>query len=163
MFEREARLYGLTLGLANMLAADIEEEQMATPAPGGGNTPVWVLGHLAVVASFAAKQLGLPSTCPEDWRAKFGPGSKPPAPSDPRPTKAELLAALTEGHQRVTEGAKKAPVEELAKPHSVEFMLTVLPTRGDLLAHLMTTHEAFHLGQLSLWRRQMGYPSVLPI
>jgi len=36
----------------------------------------------------------------------------------------------------------------------------VLPTRGDLLAHILTTHEATHLGQLSAWRRQLGFPPV---
>lgn len=163
MFERETRLYAMMYGLANMLADGIDDLQLATPAPGGGNTPVWILGHLAVVASYAARQMGLPPTCPEDWGKRFGPGSKPPTPEEPRPTKAELLAALAEGHRRVTEAVRNASPDELAKPHAIEFLLQTLPTRGDLLAHLMTTHEAFHLGQLSLWRRQMGLPSVLPI
>jgi ATP-dependent RNA helicase RhlE len=32
-----------------------------------------------------------------------------------------------------------------------------------LLAHLITTHEAVHLGQLSAWRRMMGLPGVLKL
>lgn len=163
MFERESRLYATMLGLANLLAEGIDDEHLATPAPGGGNTPVWIFGHLAVVASSAVQRLGGVPTCPEDWGPRFGPGSKPPAPSDPRPMKAELLAALTRGHERLTLAVQSAPPDALSQPHNIPFLLEALPTRGDLLAHVMTTHEAFHLGQLSLWRRQMGLPSVLPI
>lgn len=163
MFERETRLSNLSLGLANMLAADIPDEQLATPAPGGGNTPVWILGHLAVVASFANQRMGLPATCPEDWQGRFGPGSKPPAPDAPRPKKDELMAAIANGHEQLAKAVAQAPPEALEPPHGIEFLRELLPTRGDLIAHIMTTHAMFHLGQLSLWRRQMGYKSVLPI
>ena len=42
----------------------------------------------------------------------------------------------------------------------IRFLLRHLPTVGDLLAHLLTTHSAYHLGQLSTWRRAAGLPEV---
>jgi hypothetical protein len=35
------------------------------------------------------------------------------------------------------------------------------PRMADFVAHLMTTHAASHLGQLSAWRRLRGLPAVL--
>jgi hypothetical protein len=53
----------------------------------------------------------------------------------------------------------------MSEPHTLElrFLKGPLPTVGDLLAHLMTTHEAAHLGQLSAWRRLLGLPGVLQL
>ncbi len=54
--------------------------------------------------------------------------------------------------------APNADAAKLAIPHRMElFENTPLQTRGDLVAHLLATHPAFHLGQLSTWRRQMGF------
>jgi uncharacterized damage-inducible protein DinB len=47
-------------------------------------------------------------------------------------------------------------------PHEVEFLKpTPLKTNRHLLSHLMTTHESMHIGQLSTWRRQMGFEKVV--
>jgi hypothetical protein len=34
-------------------------------------------------------------------------------------------------------------------------------TQGDILSHLMTTHFATHVGQLSVWRRAHGKPPLV--
>jgi hypothetical protein len=36
----------------------------------------------------------------------------------------------------------------------------VFPTAGDLLAHLLTSHEATHVGHLSACRRGRGMPPL---
>jgi len=43
------------------------------------------------------------------------------------------------------------------QPHSVQILKeTPIRTNGDLLAHLMSTHQSFHLAQLSACRRKAG-------
>ncbi len=52
--------------------------------------------------------------------------------------------------------------EVLDAPHAIELLkTTVLKTNGDVLAHLMTTHESFHLAQLSACRRKAGKGPVI--
>jgi uncharacterized damage-inducible protein DinB len=48
-------------------------------------------------------------------------------------------------------------------PQPGPFLQKELPTLGDILGHLMTTHPSLHLGQLSTWRRVIGLPPVLSI
>jgi uncharacterized damage-inducible protein DinB len=92
----------------------------------------------------------------------FAPGSKPQALQPPLPTKAELMEALEKGHQRVIEAAPNASADVLNQPHAVELLkTTVLKTNGDVLAHLMCTHESFHIAQLSACRRKSGKGPVV--
>jgi hypothetical protein len=165
MFDRERKLYDFMLGYCKLLTRDIDDARMAdSPAP-GVNHPAWILTHLALATDYAARLLGEQPKCPEAWHKKCGPGSKLSPNRGDYASKQELLAALEAGHARVNAAAARVTEEALNRPHSVEIPILkqLLPTVGELLAHLMTTHAGIHLGQLSLWRRTMGLPSVLPI
>jgi hypothetical protein len=162
MFERELTLYKFNLNYLRLLAADIEEAQMQECAFPGANPPIWILGHLAVSTDYAGRILGLERACPREWHVKFAPGSKPAELQPPLPTKDELLAAIENGHRRVAEALPNASAEALNKPHEVELLRpTVLKTVGDVLGHLMCTHAAFHLAQLSACRRKSGKAHVV--
>lgn len=156
MLEQTCKLSRFNLWLMEALTADIQETEMTLqPAP-DVNPPVWILGHLAVATDYAAKALGGERKCPREWHAEFGPGSAA-APQKTRPTKAELLTAIREGHERLATLASQATADHLARPHEVELLkATPLKTIGDLVAHLMSTHESQHLGQLSMWCRLTG-------
>jgi hypothetical protein len=165
MFERERKLYGIMLGLCKIQTSDIDDAKLTDlPAP-GVNHPAWLLTHLAVCTDYAARLLGAPTRCPREWHQRCGPGSRVTADRGVYASKPELLAALEAGHGCVSEAVGRATEEVLLRPHGVElaFVKTTFPTVGDLLAHLMTTHTGFHLGQLSMWRRMMGLPGVLGI
>jgi hypothetical protein len=157
VFERELTLYKFNLNFLRLLAADFGESDLeGAPFP-GANPPVWILGHLAVATDFAARILGLDATCPKRWHVQFAPGSKPSELKPPLPTKSELLAAIENGHRRVSEAAPKASTEAMDKPHNVELLKpTNLKTVGDVVAHLMCTHESMHIAQLSACRRKAG-------
>jgi hypothetical protein len=165
MFERECKLYAFVLNYARLLSADIDEARMAEQPAAGMNHPAWILGHLAICTDYAAKVLGLEKQCPDQWHKQFGPGSTPTSDRSAYPSKAELLAALAAGHERIAAAALNADPKRMASPHKVDiaFVKVWMPTLGDLLAHLMTTHPASHLGQLSAWRRTMGLPGVLAL
>jgi uncharacterized damage-inducible protein DinB len=163
MLDHERTAYAWVLDYTRKLADGIPEADMAVqPAP-GMNTPLWILGHLAVVADYAAKLLGEPREGPRAWHVAFGPGSRPEAPPDPAPTKAALLAALEAQHARVSAAAARLAPERLREPHPFDLapLKASFPTVGELLTHMMTTHPAMHLGQLSAWRRLRGLPAVL--
>jgi DinB superfamily len=157
VFERELTLYKFNLKYLRLLMADLDESDLGSAPFEGANPPVWILGHLAISADFSGGLLGLKPVCPIEWRKPFAPGTDSSAVPRPWPTKSELLAAIENGHRRVSEAAPGASAEAMNKPHDIAFFKpTVLATVGDVLAHTMTTHIAFHLAQLSACRRRAG-------
>ncbi|QDU88062.1 DinB superfamily protein [Pirellulimonas nuda] len=156
------RLYDFTLGYCQRLLEDVDEEQMQLQPSPGVNPPAWIVGHLAICTDFALGLLGEPKRLPAEWSEEFGPGSEPLSQQHPYPSKAELLIALKEGHAAVVAALPRVDPESLTVPNPIEsaVLRRAFPTAGDLLAHLMSTHESFHLGHLSNWRRQMGRPPL---
>lgn len=165
MFQRESRLYTFMHSYCHSLADGIPEDQMTTQPAANVNHPAWILGHLAVATDYALQCLGEPGVCPREWHTTFAPGSKPLADRAAYPSRAELLTVLDAGYARVIEAARNPDLQRMQQSHTVpfDFLKQYVPTVGDLLAHLMTTHLAAHLGQLSMWRRLMGLPGVMSI
>lgn len=164
MFEIETKLYRFMSKYCHSLVADIDDAQLAEQPYPGANPPGWILGHLAICTDFAVQLLGGRIACPKEWHRMFSPGTTPPQDRAAYPSKAELVEAYERGHERVIEAVGGASEEALNAPHSVEILRgTPLETVRDVIAHLMTTHEATHLGQLSAWRRQLGFGAILNI
>ena len=157
MFEREITLYAFNLAHLQRVAADLAEDSLdEQPAP-GLKPPRWVLGHLAIATDLGLRCLGVAEYCPREWHEAFGPGSPLGAPG-PRPSKAELVAAIEAGHGYLTAALPNADPEHLAGRHKVAILRsTPLVTWGDVVGHLMTNHAAFHISQLSACRRQAGH------
>jgi hypothetical protein len=160
MYERELRIYAFLLGYEQKLLADLPDEALRAPVAAGVNPPSWIVGHLAVAADFGLGILGRPTLVPKSWLVLFGPGSKPAETAARHPPKAELVAALERGHDQLTAAAREADAGRLAAPSPFEPLRHVFPTAGDLLAHLLTSHEATHVGQLSACRRGRGLPPL---
>jgi hypothetical protein len=157
MFERELRLNGLMNGILSRLLNDLDDAQLAVPIASGGNPPAWILAHLALANDYALRMLGEPRVCPSEWHKRFGPGKSPKEDAGTLPSKAELLQKLEEGRQAVAAAVAKADPARMNEPQTVDFFKnTPIETNGDVVAHLMTTHLAGHLGQLSAWRRVQG-------
>ena len=152
-------LYAFTLAMCERLIADIPQDDMEfQPAP-GVNPPAWILGHLAICTDYALQLMGRPMRMPKTWHEEFGPGSNPLPQKHPYPPRDELMAALRTGHAEVAAAFATVDPQQLTAPNPLTnfpFLIETLPTTGDLLAHLLTTHEAAHLGHLSNWRRQTG-------
>jgi hypothetical protein len=160
MFDRELRLYEFLGGYAALLTADLTDAQLTVQPATGVNPPLWILGHLCVVADGGLKLLGASRLRPLSWHRDFGRGSEPGRHQIATPGKVELLAAYRESHDALTRAVAAAPVGFADTPNQTG-ILPQLGTLGDLLAHILTTHEGMHLGQLSSWRRQMGLAGVL--
>ena len=142
------------------LVADIPEERIAEQPVAGVNHPAWILGHLAFVADHVAGMLGAEKQIPEQWAALFRPGSKPEANRSSYPSKAELLAALEQGCERLRQRAATATPEQLSQPTTNPRAKETLPTAKEFVAFLLTGHMGGHLGQLSSWRRMIGMPPL---
>jgi len=162
MFETQIHLYDFMRGYCHQIMADVGDDQLAHRPFERANPPGWILGHLAICTDFAATMLGGRRDCPKPWHELFSPKSVPSSDPASYPKKTELLAAYDEGHQRVVEVLNSAAAEVLDQPHSIDFLRgSAIVTVRDLVGHLMTTHEAFHVGQLSTWRRQMGFAPIV--
>ncbi len=137
------------------LTAVMTPEDLQT-SHGGMNPPGWILGHLAIVAD-AAPYLKLPRKCPFSWHRAFSPRS---TPSDemPQQTVAEWMAVIRAGYERVLAALPTLDESLLAEPHGFDILDgTKIETKGQLLIHVLTTHLATHIGQLSAWRRNQGH------
>jgi uncharacterized damage-inducible protein DinB len=160
MFDRERRLYADQYGYARELVADVPDEEFAEEPVPGLNHPAWIIGHLTTTADFGLHVLGQKPVAPEGWGPTFAPGSVPDPNRGTYPTKAELLNAYEAGHAAFAAAAAQFDDARAAAPNPVAGLKARFPTLGDLVAHLLTTHEATHLGQLSAWRRTMGKQSI---
>lgn len=160
MFDRECKVYAFLREYGLSLAADVDESQFAESPSPGINPPAWLFGHLVVAGELGVSLLGQSSELAESWRNDFGPGSTPRNDRASYPSRAELLSAYEATHARLDQAARAADPARLERRHPLKMALLQkhLPTIGDLVAHLLTSHEASHLGHLSNWRRQMGMP-----
>jgi hypothetical protein len=149
-------IYRFMYRYGRQIIADLSEEQMKTPAFTGANPPSWIIGHLTVSADYGLKIMGQPMLAGKNWHVMFGPGSSPMKHLDKHPNRAELLAAYEAGHDAVLAALPNVNMEAMKAPSFFEPLLKDLPTLGDLLTHLVTSHEGFHVAQLSACRRAGG-------
>ncbi len=165
MTDRETILaaFRFTLGYAEKLAADLSEDEMARFPQRGMNHAAWLLGHVALGADFVALLLGQSMVTDEEWMATFGPGSTPADNRALYPSKDQLLATMRMTHDRAIELLSEATPAQLDAPNQTRFFPVEFPTVGALITHLMTSHAALHLGQLSAWRRAIGKCAVLGV
>jgi hypothetical protein len=151
----------LNLGLAKMLLVGVDASLWTKSFGDMTNHPAWQIGHLVASSNLSCKLLGGESWIDASWEELFKMGSVPTDDPTSYPGKDELWAALKNGHERVQQLFEQADDarlnQELEKPHARERFGTV----GNLVVFLMTSHEMFHLGQLSYWRRAAGLGSAM--
>jgi hypothetical protein len=155
-------LYNFNLAYTHKLVDDIPDERLCEqPVPGVSmNHAAFLIGHLAWSKDRLAEMLGGgPSQFPDAWKPLFAMGSKPLPDRAAYPSKAELLAAFDAAHARLPEAVNNASPELLASP-APERMRSRFPTMQNVVVGMMVGHFAMHLGQLSAWRRALGFPSA---
>ena len=158
MIQHVIYLYRFNLGVAARLVQDLTPQQMVQQPAGVVNHPAWSLGHLAMTANNLAVLLGLESQAPKGWPRIFATGGIPSGDPSLYPSKEELLAFLTEQHERNSAAVLQADPAWFATPHPNEQRRKFFPTVGDMVVMLMTSHEMNHLGQISAWRRATSTP-----
>jgi uncharacterized damage-inducible protein DinB len=139
------------------LAADLQDAPLTTPTPNGGNHPLWTVGHLAyseanIINAFAqGKENPL-----AQWQDLFGIGSQPVTDASHYPPYLDLLARFEAVRADTLVYLDTLTEDDLDKPsHAPEEMKDYFSTIGNCLA-VLTTHLAFHGGQLADARRALG-------
>lgn len=161
MFDRIITLNQFLLDYFERVVCDIPDDTLTIRHGAGGNSALWILGHLAVCADFLEVLTGGSMTHPR-WVPVFGPGSPGDVSKPERYSRPELEDRIRHGYPAVHERLGNIDEAAMSKPHDVEFLKSSrLKTRGDLTAHLLTTHFSFHLAQLSHCRRESGKPPIV--
>lgn len=157
MFDQQITLNRFLLKYLNGLMQDVEDADLGRRPDMGGNSPLWILGHLAVVGDSAARVLGLKPVQSKEWRRAFFPGTDGEVADAGEFTKQQLLDAIHEGYKRLYPELQRADATAMNEPHGIELLNgSGLETKADFLSHVLTTHMAMHIGQISYWRRQQG-------
>ncbi len=158
MFEMEITLNEFNRAYLESLLASLTDDQLdEQPAP-GLHSARWILAHLAVVVDYGFKQLEMPFVCPRAWHAAYGPGTEPGTAAKVRPSREELMSVIKNGYSLLCDSLKNAAEGQLSAAHEVDLLKhTVLKTKGQLTAHILSSHFSTHLGQLSTLRRLMGF------
>jgi hypothetical protein len=147
--------FALTLDFLRAMVQDVEEAKMTAQPSGVVNHPAWVIGHLAYSCQAMAGELGLAPWLPPWWSSRFGTGSTPVDDRTAYPAKDELLTALDEGQRRIVAVLSAKSEAEFAGllpdlRHRERF-----PTLGHAIVHILGSHAAIHVGQVTVWRRVM--------
>ena len=139
----------------------LTEEEMMFQPKAGMNHPLWLLGHIAtsenglILHACAGKDL-----LPEDWMGKFGIKSTPVADMKAYPKREEILATLAKTHAAAMAYVKGLKAEDLDKrPMGIERFPKGAQERFNTVGKCIAghiTHEASHVGQITVLRRLMG-------
>jgi len=157
MFETETTLNQFLVQSFQQVMADIPEDRVNERPAGDGHPPLWILGHLAICSELGTQLLG-GELQHKNWAIAFGPQSSDEVRNPEKYSASEFVSAITNGYPKLCEAAAQASNDHLSEPHGLELLAnTPIQTRGQLVAHLLTTHFSFHLAQLSSWRRAAGH------
>lgn len=138
--------------------ADVPDELMAVQPDGVPNHAVWTIGHLVFIAQEIGGVIGIEPWLGEDWASQFGPGSEPSMLG--AMTRCELLAALETAQAKITATVGSLTDSDLEAPFPDPTYAHVFPSVRHALTQVLLGHTAFHIGQLSVWRRAMNFPTL---
>ena len=153
-----SRLFDAMRTMAAEMIEKFPADQFDQPR-GESNSVKWIAGHLAWSVDAGLHLLGQPAEHFEGMMATYGAGSPGGAVGDDGRTQAELVDQFRTRGDQLRSAVIAAEPEQFTAPNETPFLAEALPTVGDLLAHVYTTHIALHLGQVSQIRREMGFDS----
>lgn len=160
MIDEMINSYDLNLTFVNNLVADLDDTTIVEQPFGFPNHPAWTIGHLVYSCEQIGGEIAISPWLAGDWRERFGTGSTPVDSADRYPDKVTLLDALGDGQRRIVARLGEMSVSDLREPLPDVRYRERLPTIGHAVLHILASHTAMHIGQLTVWRRLMGLPSV---
>jgi len=140
--------------------SDVAASDMVAQPAGVTNHPAWVIGHLSYTFQMLGGAIDVPPWLNDGWAARYGTGSVPIADVGLYETKDHALAALHDAQSRITRAVEGLNEARLNEPFPEESYRNVFPTIRHALTQVLVGHTAFHVGQLSAWRRAMGLPTM---
>jgi hypothetical protein len=144
-------------GLTSKLVEDMRDASLTQPTSSGGNHPLWILGHLALVEGSLPKILFGEANPVEHWGPLFAPGTQPMTDATSYPSFDEVLATYRDLRAKNLglldeigdAGLDRAP--KAVPPGFEDEMRTIGRTFLTIAQHQM-----LHLGQITDARRAAG-------
>ena len=132
----------------------LTDEQALVTLFDGGNHLNWVVAHLVAARDAMLVALGAERVRSEEVDAVFDYGSTAPTPGEAWPLAQHVADYLT-AHDRLLAALEGLTDEQLAQPYD--------SSNGTLGYQLnfMLWHEAYHVGQATLYRRKAGLKSPI--
>lgn len=124
---------------------EVSHEDSLTTAPNGGNSVNWLLGHIIVVRDGMRKSLGLAPIANETMTALYQRGTPNIENENALPLN-DLIEMYNKG---TDEMVKRLEGDEVSDKEAVDTITVLL------------FHEAYHAGQIGLFRRIMGKDSKI--
>ncbi len=157
----ELKLNDMMSAMTLEMAESIPEDQFHLLPTGGGNSPNWIMGHLCLGNGFGMQLLGQNPEILGLVGTAYGPGTTPTEDTSSLMSKSDLIAHFKSSRSDLVDAVNSADAATLAQPQQTQILTEKLPTIGDFVGHLLTTHLALHTGQMSAWRRSRGLDSVM--
>lgn len=154
-----------TTGFSDWIAAtffeDMRDAPLARPTAGGGNHPLWLLGHLAHTEGFLYSMITGESNPMRDWSPMFDMGTEPVDDASAYPSFDEVYARYCEQRDRNRALIEELGEDGLARPakNAPEDFAANFPTNADVILAI-TMHQQYHIGQLADARRAAGRPAM---
>lgn len=122
----------------------VDERLAATPAAAGANSALWLFGHITYWRSMMVGIAGGEPVWGETEAAEFRGMER----GSPPAIDGWSLERLRPVHEEATARLMQATATDLS------------PEVRETLTQL-AVHEAYHVGQVGLWRRTRGLPGVI--
>jgi hypothetical protein len=142
-----------------MSCRELSDELLVFIPAGAKNHILWELGHILWTQNYmitwgcaGGKRL------PKEWEEKFGYGSKILTSIHQYPSFAEIKTELENGRDAIKNYIRSLSFEELKSP-PINFPKGSVPDKFYAFSHFIS-HEAYHVGKISLLRRILGLRSV---
>jgi len=140
--------------------ADVSDKDMTAQPNGMVNHPAWTIGHITAATHLLARTIGVSKWLPTEWVQHYRTGSTPISDAAPYDSKEELLSKLREAQSKITQAVENMNDTQLDELFPAEAYRDVFPTIRHALTQVLVGHTAFHIGQVSLWRKAMGLPPM---
>jgi len=147
--------------LFNQFTADLsDEEYFKAPVP-RANHAGWIIGHIAVSEdSLVAAATGKPKRIPEATQDLFKGGSTCKAEASVYPSRKQIDELYKNTRAHTLEALKASDESKWSAPSPEGFTKEVFPTMGSIWG-LLSTHQYWHIGQLTVCRAAMNKKHVL--
>ena len=157
----------LGIGYGERLLTDIKPEQFARFAKIGdtviqSNHPAFIFGHLSLYGCRVMEDLGLDASEHQPTGTFLKAFShQAECLDDPDgtiyPAMDEITGAFFSSYRAAVEALNNAPDEPFQEENPNEGLREKFPTKGAMLGFYVGGHVMMHIGQLSAWRRAMGF------
>ena len=148
------------------LVQDMRDAPQTQPTPGakggGGNHPLWTLGHLCVIEAGVPRILFGEKSAVEHWEPLFASGTQPKTDPGAYPSFDEVLATyrdLRAKNLKLLEKIGEAGLDQVPKQIPPGFE-AAMKTFGQTLL-LIALHNMVHYGQIADARRVAGLKPLL--